>query len=148
MIDGAPSGLARFHAMETSVKDPAHVAAADQQVLITRSFDAPREQMFKAWTDPDQVAVWYRPGHFDTPRERIHIDLRVGGRYELTMVQRDSGHGLRRPGTGTSRTCLNRGRAGQCGDASPDPRLGAVAPPVGQYRDRFSPAHTGITSRL
>ena len=47
--------------------------------------------MFKAWTDPDQVAAWYGPEHFDTPRERIHIDLRVGGRYELTMVQRDGG---------------------------------------------------------
>jgi uncharacterized protein YndB with AHSA1/START domain len=34
---------------------------------------------------------WYGLEHVDTPRERIHIDLRVGGRYELTMVQRDSG---------------------------------------------------------
>jgi uncharacterized protein YndB with AHSA1/START domain len=65
--------------------------AADQQVLITRIFDAPREQVFRAWTDPDQVAAWYGPEHFDTPRERIRIDLRVGGRYELTMVQRDGG---------------------------------------------------------
>ena len=65
--------------------------AADQQVLITRIFDAPREHVFKAWTDPDEVAAWYGPEHFDTPRERIHIDLRVGGRYELTMVRRDSG---------------------------------------------------------
>jgi uncharacterized protein YndB with AHSA1/START domain len=73
------------------MNDPTPVAAADQQVLITRIFDAPREQVFKAWTDPDQVAAWYGPEHFDTPRERIHIDLRVGGRYELTMVQRDGG---------------------------------------------------------
>ena len=71
--------------------DPTPVAAAHQQVLITRIFEAPREQVFKAWTDPDQVAAWYGPEHFDTPRERIHIDLRVGGRYELTMVQRDGG---------------------------------------------------------
>ena len=42
-------------------------------------------------TDPDQVAAWYGPEHFETPRERIHIDLRVGGRYELTMVRRDGG---------------------------------------------------------
>src|SRR5687767_722207 len=76
---------------ENSMNDATPVAAADQQVLITRIFDAPREQVFKAWTDPDQVAGWYGPAHFDTPRERIHIDLRVGGRYELTMVQRDSG---------------------------------------------------------
>ena len=71
--------------------DPTPAAAADQEVLITRIFDAPRERVFSAWTDPNQVAAWYGPEHFDTPRERIHIDLRVGGRYELTMVQRDSG---------------------------------------------------------
>jgi uncharacterized protein YndB with AHSA1/START domain len=71
--------------------DPNPVAAADEQVLITRIFDAPREQVFRAWTNPDEVAAWYGPEHFDTPRERIHIDLRVGGRYELTMVQRGGG---------------------------------------------------------
>ena len=71
------------------MNDPTPVAAADQQVLITRIFDAPRERVFKAWTDPDQVAAWYGPEHFDTPRDRIHIDLRVGGRYELTMVRHD-----------------------------------------------------------
>jgi uncharacterized protein YndB with AHSA1/START domain len=37
------------------------------------------------------VAAWYGPEHFDTPRDRIRIDLRVGGRYELTMVRRDGG---------------------------------------------------------
>ena len=64
---------------------------ADQKVLITRIFDAPREQVFNAWIDPDEVAAWYGPEHFDAPRERIHIDPRVGGRYELTMVRRDGG---------------------------------------------------------
>ena len=64
---------------------------ANQEVLITRIFDAPREQVFNAWIDPDEVAAWYGPGHFDAPRERIHIDPRVGGRYELTMVRRDGG---------------------------------------------------------
>jgi uncharacterized protein YndB with AHSA1/START domain len=65
--------------------------AADQEVVITRTFDAPREAVFRAWTDPDELAAWYGPEHFDTPRERIRIDLRVGGRYELTMVRRDGG---------------------------------------------------------
>jgi uncharacterized protein YndB with AHSA1/START domain len=92
------------------MNDPTPVAAADQQVLITRIFEAPREQVFKAWTDPDQVAAWYGPEHFDTPRERIHIDLRVGGRYELTMVQRDSraefAIGYRARGVGTDRPTL------------------------------------------
>jgi uncharacterized protein YndB with AHSA1/START domain len=73
------------------MSDSTPVAASDQEVLITRIFEAPRERVFRAWTDPDEVAVWYGPEHFDTPRERIHIDLRVGGRYELTMVQHGSG---------------------------------------------------------
>ena len=73
------------------MSDSTSAVTADQVIRITRTFDAPREQVFKAWTDPDDVAAWYGPEHFDTPRERIHIDLRVGGRYELTMVQRGSG---------------------------------------------------------
>src|SRR5262249_31615399 len=62
-----------------------------QEGLINRIFDAPREIVFRAWTDPDELAAWYGPEHFDTPREKIRIDLRVGGRYELTMVRRDNG---------------------------------------------------------
>jgi uncharacterized protein YndB with AHSA1/START domain len=73
------------------MSDSTPVAGADQEVLITRIFDAPRERVFRAWTDPDAVAAWYGPEHVDTPRERIRIDLRVGGRYELTMVQRGGG---------------------------------------------------------
>src|SRR4029079_8119591 len=77
--------------METQVSDPTPAPAAEQEVLITRIFEAPRERVWTAWTDPAQVAVWFGPEHFDTLPERVRIDLRVGGRYELTMVQRDSG---------------------------------------------------------
>jgi uncharacterized protein YndB with AHSA1/START domain len=73
------------------MSDPTPVAAGDQEVLITRIFDAPRERVFRAWTDPDEVAAWFGPEHMDTPRERIHIDARAGGRYELTMVRRGGG---------------------------------------------------------
>ena len=65
--------------------------AADQEVLITRIFEAPHERVFRAWTDPDEVAAWYGPEQMEAPRERIRIDLRVGGRWELTMVQRGGG---------------------------------------------------------
>ena len=73
------------------MSDSTEATGADQEVLITRIFDAPRERVFRAWTDPDELAQWYGPAHVDTPREKIRIDLRVGGRYELTMVQRDGG---------------------------------------------------------
>jgi len=71
--------------------DATPAATTDQQVLITRIFEASRERVFKAWTDPDELAAWYGPEHMDAPRERIHIDLRIGGRWELTMVRRDGG---------------------------------------------------------
>jgi uncharacterized protein YndB with AHSA1/START domain len=73
------------------MSDSTPVAATDQQVLITRIFDAPRERVFRAWIDPDQVAAWFGPEGMDTPRDRINIDPRVGGRYELTMVQGEGG---------------------------------------------------------
>jgi uncharacterized protein YndB with AHSA1/START domain len=73
------------------MNDPTPAAADDQEVLITRIFEAPRETVFRAWTDPEELSAWYGPDGFDAPRERINIDLRVGGRYELTMVKRDSG---------------------------------------------------------
>lgn len=62
---------------------------SEMTVSIERVFHAPRSEVFRAWTDPDELAAWYGPAHMDTPRERIRIDLRVGGRYELTMVRRD-----------------------------------------------------------
>ena len=73
------------------MNDSTPVAAGEQAVLITRIFDAPREAVFRAWTEPDEVAAWFGPESFDTPRERIRIDLRPGGRYELTMVRREGG---------------------------------------------------------
>jgi uncharacterized protein YndB with AHSA1/START domain len=63
----------------------------DQDVLITRIFDAPRDQVFKAWTDPDEVAAWYGPAHMEIPRGSVRIDARVGGRWEVTMVPRGGG---------------------------------------------------------
>jgi uncharacterized protein YndB with AHSA1/START domain len=67
----------------------AHTATDAQQVAITHVFDAPIEHVFRAWTDSDELAAWYGPASMRTPRENIQIDLRVGGRYELTMISLD-----------------------------------------------------------
>jgi uncharacterized protein YndB with AHSA1/START domain len=71
-----------------------HDVSTDQAVLITRIFDAPREQVFKAWTDPGEVAAWYGPAHMDVPRDSVRIDARVGGRWEVMMVPRGGGEGF------------------------------------------------------
>lgn len=67
---------------------------ADQDVVITRIFDATREQVFKAWTDPDEVAAWYGPAHMEVPRASVRIDARVGGRWEVTIVPCSGGEGF------------------------------------------------------
>ena len=48
------------------MSDSTPVSAADREVLITRIFEAPREVVFRAWTDPDEVAAWFGPEHVDT----------------------------------------------------------------------------------
>lgn len=59
---------------------------AEHTVVIERELDAPRELVWKAWTDPDEVTRWWGPEHFTTPREKIEFDLRPGGVCRLTMV--------------------------------------------------------------
>jgi uncharacterized protein YndB with AHSA1/START domain len=58
----------------------------DGTVMITKMFEASRERVFAAWTDADQLAAWFGPAGMSVRRERVRIDLRVGGRFELTMV--------------------------------------------------------------
>lgn len=72
------------------MSDSTPVQADEQQITITRVVDAPRELVFKAWTDPDQVAKWFGPAGIDTPRESIEIEPRVGGRFHLRMVRAGS----------------------------------------------------------
>ena len=65
--------------------------ATTDTFVIERVFEASREEVFRAWTVPEEIAVWYGPEQFDTPAEKVRVDLRVGGRWEATMVQRGSG---------------------------------------------------------
>ena len=54
-----------------------------KELVITREFDAPRERVWKAWTDPELLKRWWGPEQFTAPS--IKIDLRVGGKYVFAM---------------------------------------------------------------
>lgn len=56
---------------------------AERELLITRIFDAPRELLWKAWTDPEMIKKWWGPKNFTAPV--ITIDLRVAGKYLYCM---------------------------------------------------------------
>ena len=62
-----------------------------EDLRIERVFDAPRELVFKAWLDPAHLSRWYGPAQFTAPQDRIFVEPRIGGRWELVMVQGDAG---------------------------------------------------------
>ena len=53
-------------------------------VRITREFDAPREKVFRAHTDPELVAQWLGPRRHETRID--HYDCRTGGSYRYVMA--------------------------------------------------------------
>lgn len=48
-----------------------------QDLVITRVFDAPRELVFKAWTEPEHFTQWWGPNGYSTPH--CTLDARPGG---------------------------------------------------------------------
>jgi uncharacterized protein YndB with AHSA1/START domain len=66
---------------------PAETAASRQEVVMTRLFDAPRELVWKAWTDPERLKRWWGPAGFTAPS--AELDLRVGGKYLFCMRSPD-----------------------------------------------------------
>ena len=56
---------------------------AERQVVITRIFDAPRELVFQAWTDPRRMAQWWGPHRFTNPV--CELDARPGGAWRIVM---------------------------------------------------------------
>jgi uncharacterized protein YndB with AHSA1/START domain len=60
---------------------------AEDQILITREFDAPKHLVYEAWTTPELVRRWWnaRRGEVTT----CEIDLRVGGTWRYVMVTED-----------------------------------------------------------
>lgn len=60
---------------------------SDREIVITRVFDAPRELVWKAWTDPGQIVKWWGPNGFTTTIEVM--DVRPGGAWNLIMHSPD-----------------------------------------------------------
>ena len=57
-----------------------------QEILITREFDAPREHVFKACTDPNLIPQWWGPRNLSTQVDKM--DVRPGGQWRF--INRDA----------------------------------------------------------
>lgn len=57
--------------------------ASDREIVATRIFDAPREIVWRMWTDPEHIAKWWGPDGFTNTIQ--HMDVRPGGEWEFIM---------------------------------------------------------------
>ena len=63
-----------------------NISTAEQQNLnlaVSREFNAPCANVFKAWTDPETLKKWFGP--HGVTAQSANIDLKVGGDYQITM---------------------------------------------------------------
>jgi uncharacterized protein YndB with AHSA1/START domain len=58
-----------------------------ERMVVIKDFDAPRELVWKAWTEPKYVMQWWGPKGFSCPT--CHIDFRVGGKFLISMKSPD-----------------------------------------------------------
>jgi uncharacterized protein YndB with AHSA1/START domain len=101
--------------MTTKKASPAD-ASADPEFLISRLFDAPRELVWQAWTDPRHMAQWWGPRTFTN--SVCEMDVRPGGVYRITMRSSD---GVEYPITGVFREIVEPERLVMTMDCSGHP---------------------------
>jgi len=56
---------------------------SDRELLLTRLIAAPRQKLFKAWTDPELLKQWFAPLPYTTPV--AELDVRPGGASRIVM---------------------------------------------------------------
>jgi uncharacterized protein YndB with AHSA1/START domain len=70
--------------------------SAQHELVLTRLIDAPREKLFRCWTEPALLKQWFAPAPVTTPV--AEVDLRVGGASRVVMRTPD-GKDIPCPGT-------------------------------------------------
>jgi uncharacterized protein YndB with AHSA1/START domain len=64
------------------------IATEERTLVITRMFDAPRELVFKMWSDPSHLIHWMGPHEY--PAMKVDNDFRVGGKWRIGLRSVDS----------------------------------------------------------
>jgi len=57
--------------------------SADRELVLTRLINAPREKVYRAWTDPELMKQWFAPKPYTTPV--VEVDVRPGGSAYIVM---------------------------------------------------------------
>jgi uncharacterized protein YndB with AHSA1/START domain len=65
------------------------------EIVVTRVFDAPRERIWRAWTEPAELARWWGKRGWSTPPESVTMDVRPGGEFSLLSISDADGSEMR-----------------------------------------------------
>ncbi len=79
-LSGWTESLVKFDA----AVEPSTIAPGRKELVITRTFNATRDLVYKAWTKSDMLAKWWGPKDYDT--HVVKLDLRTGGIFHYRMV--------------------------------------------------------------
>lgn len=66
-----------------AAKDSADVETPEREIVVSHIFEAPRELVFEAWTDPTHIGQWWGPRGFSTTT--AEMDVRPGGVWRFVM---------------------------------------------------------------
>lgn len=105
----------------------------EREIVVSRRFDAPRELVWQAWTDPQAIAEWWGPRGFDAPP--CEIDLRPGGKFQIDLNGPD---GKIYPCKGTFREIVEPERIVYDGPANEPAGCGAGIPPNAKVTVTFA----------
>ncbi|MEC5387421.1 SRPBCC domain-containing protein [Uliginosibacterium sp. H3] len=119
------------------------VTAVEADVVITRSLKAPRALVFKLWTDPQHLPMWWGPQGFNC--QTCHMDVRVGGAFHLDMLGPD---GVVHPCDGIYREIVEPERIVYDGLAEEGHPCGAGLPPHGRVTISFTELDGVTTVRI
>ena len=61
------------------------------EIEITRVFHAPRERVWQAWTEPEQLVRWWGKRGWTAQRSSLQLDVRPGGAFRVVTISDDDG---------------------------------------------------------
>lgn len=122
--------------------------SAENELAITRVFEAPRTLVFRAWTDPEQMARWAAPRGYS--RGQASADVRVGGSYRACIRSPEGQdhwvHGQYREIVAPERLVMTHGWLDERGQPGPMTLVTVTFEALGPRRTRMNFLQTGFDS--
>ena len=115
----------------------------DREIVISRVFNAPRDLVWNAWTDPAHIASWWGPRGFSAPP--CEVDLRPGGEFVVIL---DGPDGNKYPCRGVFKEVVEKEKIVYDGPPNEPAGCGAGIPPNARVTVTFeerSPEATRLT---